>query len=154
MRWTILMIFLIPSFFTAFAACNNGSKGSPAQSNSNDTTTNKMKIKIGSKTFTASLFNNPTVAAFKEMLPLTLNMTELNGNEKYFHLSTSLPTNASNPGTIHSGDLMLWGSNSLVLFYQTFSTSYSYTKLGRFNDIEDLAAAVGSGSVIVTFEME
>ena len=154
------MIFLIPSFFTAFAACSNGANvidnNSNTQNKNNigDTTTQKMKIKIGSKTFTASLFNNPTVAAFKEMLPLTLNMTELNGNEKYFHLSTSLPTNASNPGTIHSGDLMLWGSNSLVLFYQTFSTSNSYTKLGRINDIEDLAAAVGSGSVIVTFEME
>jgi len=125
------------------------------QNNSNnDTLSNHMKIKIGSNTFTATLFDNATVTAFKAMLPLTLNMSELNGNEKYFHFSTNLPTDASNPGTIHTGDLMLWGSNSLVLFYQTFSTSYSYTKLGRIDDVSGLAGAVGSGSVTITFELE
>ncbi len=87
------------------------------------------------------------------MLPITVNMTELNGNEKYFHLSTNLPVNASNPATIHTGDLMIWGSNSLVLFYKTFSTSYSYTKLGRIDDVTGLAAAVGLGNVTVTYEL-
>jgi hypothetical protein len=78
-------------------------------------------------------------------------MTELNGNEKYFTLSNSLPTNASKPSSIQTGDLMLYGSNTLVLFYKTFSTSYSYTKLGRVDDPAGLAAALGSGNVTVTF---
>ena len=117
-------------------------------------TMNKMKITIGSKTFTATLYENPTVAALKLMLPLTLEMTELNGNEKYFHLTTELPMDAANPGTIQAGDLMLWQSNSLVLFYETFRTSYSYTKLGRIDDDSGLATAVGSGSVKIRFELE
>ena len=114
--------------------------------------TNKMKITIGSKTFTATLNENPTVAALKALLPLTVEMTELNSNEKYFRLATKLPADDANPGTIQAGDLMLWESNTLVLFYKTFRTSYSYTKLGRIDDALGLATAVGSGSVSVRFE--
>ena len=115
---------------------------------------NQMRIKIGSSSFIATLEDNATATAFRAQLPLTLNMVELNGNEKYSGLSTSLPTNASNPGTIQSGDLMLYGSQTLVLFYKTFSTPYSYTRLGRINDPAGLAPAVGSGNVTVTFQRE
>ena len=114
----------------------------------------KMRIKIGSQSFTATLYDNPTVTRLKAMLPLTLDMTELNGNEKYFHLPTNLPTDASNPGTIRTGDLMLWQANSLVLFYKTFPTSYSYTKIGRIENPSELSSAVGSENVKVTFELE
>lgn len=114
----------------------------------------KMKIKIGNSTFTATLYDNTTAAAFKTLLPITANMVELNGNEKHFDLSTNLPTNASNPKTIHAGDLMLWNSNTLVLFYKTFSTSYSYTKIAKMDNVNGLAAAVGSGNVAVAFALE
>ena len=113
-----------------------------------------MKITIGSQTFTATLFDNETATALKAMLPLTLTMNELNGNEKYYHFSTTFPTNASNPGTIQTGDVMLWGDNSLVLFYKTFTTSYSYTKIGHIDDVAGLAVAVGDGNVTMTFELE
>lgn len=79
-------------------------------------------------------------------------MHELNSNEKYAYLDQSLPTQASSPGMIQTGDLMLYGSSCVVLFYKTFSTSYSYTRIGRIDNPSGLAAVVGSGSVTVSFE--
>jgi hypothetical protein len=115
---------------------------------------NHMKIKIGSKTFVATLEDNATATAFKALWPLAAEMSELNGNEKYFKLREKLPTNASNPGTIQNGDLMLYGSDTLVLFYKTFPTSYRYTRLGRVNEPGGLAVAVGPGNVKVSIEPE
>jgi hypothetical protein len=114
----------------------------------------QMKIKIGSSSFTATLEENATATAFKAMLPLTVKMTELNGNEKLFRLQTDLPTNPTNPGKIENGDVMIYQSNTVVLFYKSFPTSYSYTRLGRIDDPAGLAAAAGSGSVSVSFELK
>lgn len=85
---------------------------------------------------------------------MTVEMSELNGNEKLYRFSANLPTNSSNPGTIHTGDLMIYSSNTLVLFYKSFPTVYSYTKLGQIDNPSGLAAALGSGSVTVTYELE
>ena len=85
------------------------------------------------------------------MLPLTLNMRELNGNEKYYYLDTGLTTNASRPSEINAGDIMLYGTNCLLLFSKSFSPSYSYTPIGHIDDPTELAEALGSGSVQVTF---
>ena len=115
---------------------------------------NKIRIKIGSSSFTATLSDNPTSATFKTLLPVTINMVELNGNEKYFNLSRNLPSNSTNPSKIQTGDLMMFGENTLVLFYKTFSTSYNYTSIGRIENAAGLAAALGKGNVTVTFEIQ
>jgi hypothetical protein len=152
MKPSLLVIFCVFFLFPGFVSSN------PGTGNNDDRdlqpTGSKMRIKIGTKTFPATLYDNATASAFKSRLPMTVNMVDLNGNEKYFDLPGKLPTNASNPRTIQSGDLMLYGSNTLVLFYETFATSYSYTRLGRINDTDGLAAAVGSGNVTVTYELE
>lgn len=122
--------------------------------NASITDSMKLKITIGTNNFTATLYTNATVAVFKSKLPLTINMRELNGNEKYFDLPNNLPANASNPGTIQAGDLMLYGSNTVVLFYKSFSTPYSYTRLGRIDNISGLTAALGSGDITVKFELK
>jgi hypothetical protein len=48
---------------------------------------------------------------------------------------------------------MLWGSTTLVLFYKTFSSPYGYTKLGKVENPNGLAQALGSGSVKVTIKL-
>ncbi len=113
----------------------------------------KLKIKVGEKTFTATLLDNPTSTAFKALLPLTISMNELNNNEKYAQLPKSIPTNASVPANIQAGDLMMYGSSTLVLFYKGFSTAYSYTKIGKIDDVTGLFAALGTGDVALSFEL-
>jgi hypothetical protein len=163
MNTSRLMLFATAGILLGLGSCNrdapvqNADPSDPASINtraSHAPMEDKLRITIGSKTFKATLEDNPTVAKLKALLPLTLNMNELNGNEKYYHLSMRLPTNAISPGTIQNGDLMLYGDNSLVLFYKTFDTSYSYTRLGRIDDPSGLAVSVGEGNVSVTFELD
>lgn len=49
---------------------------------------------------------------------------------------------------------MLYGADCLVLFYESFSTSYSYTRIGAVENVSGLAAAVGRGGVTVSFAKE
>mgnify|MGYP000886971731 CR=1 FL=1 len=149
----ILMCFVCISLF----ACSKDDDTTPIYNNgttNNNPSTTKMKVTVGTAVFTATLYDNPSANAFKALFPLSINMTELNNNEKYFDLPNSLPTNASVGGDIKVGDLTLYGSNTLVLFYKSFNTSYSYTKLGYIDNPTGLATALGNGNVVVKFELE
>jgi hypothetical protein len=113
-----------------------------------------MIVTIGSSVFTAILNDNATTAAFRAMLPLTITMEELNGNEKFYYFQDTLPSDASRGGNIQPGDLTLYSNNCLVLFYEGFNTSYSYTRIGHIDNISGLVHALGTGNVTVKFEME
>lgn len=115
-------------------------------------TLHTIKISVGGKNFSARLEDNPTARTFAETLPLEVEMTELNGNEKYFYLDKNLPSDSVNVKQIHAGDLMLFGNNCVVIFYKNFSTGYSYTRLGKIEDAADLEKILGAGNVRVKFE--
>lgn len=110
-----------------------------------------MWMTVGTHRFAVPLEDNPTARAFVQLLPATFDMTELNGNEKYARLPRSLPTNAVQPGTIRAGDVLLYGSDTLVVFYETLRSSYSYTRIGRIAGPAGLAQALGSGNQRVAF---
>lgn len=131
-----------------------GNEDESGDDNNDTPMSNKLKITVGSVSFDLTLESNATATAFKALLPMTVSMPDMNSNEKYYYLPENLPTASSNPATIHAGDLMLYGSSCLVLFYETFSTSYSYTRLGRVDNPSGLASALGSGSVTVTFKLQ
>lgn len=111
----------------------------------------RIQIVTGGKTFQVELENSKTARAFLTMLPSTVLMEELNGNEKYFYMDQTLPSNAKKPGTIRAGDLMLYGDDCLVLFYETFKSSYSYTKIGHIRNVNGLKDALGRGDIKVSF---
>lgn len=110
-----------------------------------------MWMTVGAQRFAVTLEDSQTARAFVQLLPATLDMTELNGNEKYARLPRSLPTDALRPGTIRTGDVLLYGNDTLVVFYETFRSSYSYTRIGRITETAGLARALGPGNPRVAF---
>lgn len=112
-----------------------------------------LNIKIGDKNFTATLYDNSTTRELIKKMPLSINMSELHGNEKYYYFNQNLPTNSERISRIESGDLMLYGTDCFVLFYKNFSTSYSYTRLGKIDNPSGLESAVGNGTIEITFSL-
>lgn len=106
---------------------------------------------VGGTSYDVRLYEGKPSESFLEMLPLTIEMKELNGNEKYCYLDKTIPTEASLVGGISKGDIMLWGSDCLVVFYKSFTTSYSYTRIGHIENPDGLEAALGRGDVKITF---
>ncbi len=109
----------------------------------------KLKLLINGRAFTAALYDTPAAGALSQRLPMTVTMQELNGNEKYYYLPFTLPEQSEQIGSIRAGDIMLWGDNCLVLFYESFSTSYRYTKIGHIENPSGLSDAVGTDNVTV-----
>jgi len=87
-------------------------------------------LQIDETTVPIRFADNETAMALQKRLPLTMQMKELNGNEKYHYVPFSLPTNPKYVGTVQAGDLMLYGSDCLVLFYESFQTDIQYTRIG------------------------
>ena len=106
---------------------------------------------VGAARFDVILEDNPTAAAFAHLLPATFEMTELNGNEKLVRLPHDLPSKPILPGTIRAGDVLLYGDNTVVVFYETFQSSYRYTRIGRIPNPDGLAKALGRGNPRVSF---
>ena len=131
--------------------CGENSQATPTEFKETIPVKNSLTIQINGKNFSATLEDNRTARAFAEILPLEVDMTELNGNEKYFYLDKNLPSDSVQVKQIHAGDLMLFGSDCVVIFYKDFSTGYSYTRLGRFNNPSDLEKILGAGNVRVNF---
>jgi len=111
----------------------------------------RMQLTVGNRRFTLTVADTDAARAFVSQLPLTLDMPDLHSNEKHAKLPKALPANAIRPGTISNGDLMLYGSDTLVLFYLGFESAYSYTRLGRVDDPSGLAQALGQGTARITF---
>jgi hypothetical protein len=139
----------------AAAAAAAAGNDRPAGSTGSVTTASQeqahMWMTVGAQRLKVTLEDNPTARAFAQLLPATFAMAELNGNEKHASLPRPLPTNAVRPGTIRAGDVLLYGNDTLVVFYETFSSPYSYTRIGRIEDSAGLGRALGPGNPRVTF---
>lgn len=120
-----------------------------------ETNMNHITLEVGGNTFSATLADNEAARAFTAYLPITVQMSEMNGQEKFYDLPENLPaTSSERPATIRSGDILCWSGNTLVLFYATFQNSFDgYVRLGTVDDPEGLAQALGSGSAEVIWSL-
>ena len=106
-------------------------------------------IKMKGKEYQIELESSETANQIKSKLPFTISMKNLNGNEVYYNFDESFKTNQQSVGTINKGDIYLYRDNCLVLFYKTFTTTYTYTKIGKVINPEGLDTLIGSDNVEV-----
>ena len=110
----------------------------------------KIYASLNSEKLEINLEENSTASALVKLLPLDITMNDLNKNEKYAYLNESLPTNTYSPKHIEAGDVMLFGDNCLVIFYESFDTSYSYSKIGHINNLPSL----DDGNISISIDVE
>ena len=82
------------------------------------------------------------------MLPMTITKDDYGGFEKVGSLGRTL-TASNSQTTTTAGDIVLYNGNNIVMFYG--SNSWSYTRLGKIDDLTGWTDALGRGSVSVTF---
>ena len=145
MKKIIIYLLLITILLTGCTRVEEKNNINKENTSKESDIVSSLNIVINNDNYVLNLESNETVTKLLELLPLEIEMSELNGNEKYIYLDESLPTNSSNPKHINSGDVMLFGDNCLVIFYKSFDTSYSYTKIGHIDNLKDL----GSNNIIV-----
>ena len=107
----------------------------------------KMNVQIGDYAFTATLEENAAVEELIDMMkegPITIQMDDYSGFEKVGSLGRSL-TASNSQTTTSAGDIVLYNGNNIVMFYG--SNSWSYTRIGRIDDLSDWEKALGKGSI-------
>jgi hypothetical protein len=143
---TAFCVGLLQTLIVPPAAATTASATTPAE--------RRIWMSVGDRRFAVTLADTEAARAFAGRLPLTLDMPDLNSNEKHVKLAKPLPQSVVKPGTIRNGDLLLWGADTLVVFYLTFESPYSYTRLGRVDDATALPQVLGRGQVRITFSKE
>ena len=111
-----------------------------------------LQMKIGETKVSVSWEDNDSVAALKELCkdaPLTIQMSMYGGFEQVGSIGTRLPSNDAQT-TTSAGDIVLYSSNQVVVFYG--SNSWAYTRLGHITDQDaaGMASLLSNGNVTIT----
>ena len=113
----------------------------------------KMNVQIGDTSFTATLEDNAATSELIEMMreaPITISMNDYSGFEKVGPLGRSLTTD-NHQTTTSAGDIVLYSGNQIVMFYG--SNSWSYTRIGKIDDLTGWEDALGNSSITVVFSL-
>lgn len=113
-----------------------------------------VNVRVNNNDFKLVLYDNDTARDFLSLLPLKIKMNDLNRNEKYYYLDKNLKTKTESINNIKTGDFMLYGNNCIVLFYESFRTSYKYTKIGYIENFDNLKNILGYDDVYIHFSID
>ena len=130
---------------------NSDTSTSENNNTQEDETEMKMNVQIGDYTFTATLEQNQAVNELIDMMkegPVTIEMSDYSGFEKVGPLGKELTTD-NHQTTTTEGDIVLYNGNQIVIFYG--SNSWSYTRIGKIDDLTNWKKALGSGDVTAVF---
>lgn len=116
----------------------------------------KLKMQVGDVTFTATLADNSSVDALKELMadgPITLNMSDYANMEKGADLGVTLPQNNKQMHA-QAGDIILYQGRTFVIYYDT--NSWSLTPIGKMDNVsaQELRETLGTGDVTVILSLE
>lgn len=156
------LLFLLLSTSVLMDGCGSQESSAPSQEAENkksewveeENGEMKMNVNVNGQDFTATLEQNSAVSALVQMMengPVTLQLSDYAGFEKVGPLGQSLPASNSQT-TTQSGDIVLYQGKQIVMFYG--SNSWSYTRIGRIDDLTGWEEALGSGDVTVTLSVE
>lgn len=115
-----------------------------------------LKMMIGDTEVSVDWENNESAEALKDLCaeePLVIQMSMYGGFEQVGSIGTRLPSDDEQTST-SAGDIVLYSSNQIVVFYG--SNSWAYTRLGHITD-QDAAGMtdlLGNGDVTITISME
>ncbi len=113
-----------------------------------------IELKIGNTIVDVNWLDNDSVKALKELAKdgLTINMSMYGNFEQVGSLGKCIASSDASL-TTSPGDIVLYSSNQIVLFYD--SNTWSYTKLGHINlSKSELIDLLGDEDVVITMDLK
>ena len=158
MRKLLKTMLTLQALLLSTASCYAQPQGSPMKQESSDT---EYHIRItfddprnggGKRTLTATLNNSSTSRAIVGMLPMTLRMMDLYGNEMCYRFPQALPTDDARDQSYEVGEIMYWPpAHSFVIRYAQNGEIFEMQKMGRVDSGWEVFD--GIGDIDVTFEL-
>lgn len=125
-------------------------QNSLTEETSDERTDTGMKMYINDKEIPVTWENNPSVSALRSDLQagdIVVSMSMYSNNEQVGPLDKSYPRNDVQT-TTNNGDIVLYRSDQIVLFYG--SNSWAYTRLGKMDLSEnDVVNLLSNGDVSI-----
>lgn len=167
--FTLVLLFIFMMLLTSCGKSTNSSTPSNTdehsttiitpsdddQTTKEDETANmKLTLKIDDTEVDVIWSDNDSVKALKNLAKdgLTINMSKYGGFEQVGSIGSTLPS-ADTRITTNPGDIVLYSSNQIVLFYD--SNTWSYTKLGHINlSKSELTDLLGDEDVVITLNLK
>lgn len=133
--------FICVAVFCFFIIKDNVAKKTEEKRNQETQEVGKLadiKINVAGTIYTAVSESTKAAENFLTQLPLDIEMTDLNENEKRGYTYFKMATEARKLGKIEIGDILISGDSYIIIATKTFKSNQKYTKLGHIQNLGDV----------------